>query len=61
MSHGGEGGQKIAKKCHVLFEWPLRQGMEETVDGKSFDYFDIFWVLAKQTKAERSKHSNGSK
>jgi hypothetical protein len=35
--------------------------MEETVDGKSFDYFDIFWVLAKQTKAERSKNSNGSK
>ena len=20
---GGEGGQKSAKKCHVLFEWPL--------------------------------------
>jgi hypothetical protein len=26
MSHGvgvGVGGQKSAKKCHVLFEWPL--------------------------------------
>jgi len=24
MTHGGRsGGQKLAKKCHVLFEWPL--------------------------------------
>ncbi len=24
MSHGG-GGQKSTKKCHVLFEWPLKE------------------------------------
>ena len=23
MSHRGQGGQKSAQKCHVLFEWPL--------------------------------------
>jgi hypothetical protein len=23
MSHRGEGDQKVTKKCHVLFEWPL--------------------------------------
>jgi hypothetical protein len=24
MSHwGGGGAQKVQKKCHVLFEWPL--------------------------------------
>ncbi len=22
MTHGGDGGQKKAKNCHVLFEWP---------------------------------------
>ncbi len=24
MSHGGGGVRKVPKKCHVLFEWPLR-------------------------------------
>ena len=28
---GGGGGQKIAKKCHLLFEWPLTPDTTEYV------------------------------
>ena len=33
---GGGGSQKSAKKCHVLFEWPLkaRRGKEVVFDKK---------------------------
>ena len=41
MSHVGEGGErgghKSAKKCHVLFEWPLIHSFEWYI--KKLHYF----------------------
>ena len=28
MPHGGGGVRKVPKKCHVLFEWPLRHQLQ---------------------------------
>ena len=37
-----------------------RHGIEDS-GSKSFDYFDIFWSLAKDTMLEQSKNNTRSK
>ena len=45
MSHRGEGGRKVSKKCHVLIEWTLKQLITLTSDyiKKAFTVFKFLF------------------
>ncbi len=41
----GGGGLKVSKKCHVLFEWPLKPYSASTL-------FAVFWLYVSTTNYE---------
>jgi hypothetical protein len=50
MSHGGWGGVlKVQKKCHVLFEWPLRHPQKS-------DNVDITLIQLTELTLQRMKY-----
>jgi len=57
MTHGGGGGQNYSKKCHVLFEWPLREA-EKGEKGKTNETSLREWELLSRHKVSKNFKSN---